>query len=599
MANNNISVNKQTVVELLRSGKDRRFVIPEYQRPYAWGDDEVITLFDDLWEFSIDRLRPNGSKTYFLGCVVSFENEQSEQEIIDGQQRLTSLFLLLRAIYANLEKDESQCDEVVNFLNKIRPAIWLEDEMSGKVDFAKILLHSEVATENGNEILRSILETGTTQPEAKDAYSRNYNKFVELLEDKARNNYIHMFQFINALLNYTILLPITADNQDTALTIFSTLNNRGLALSDADIFKSLIYKQLDALEKSAFAKRWRDFEEEASQYGENIQSLFAHHMFYLRACEKDEKSTTPGVRKYFMEKGKNRLNPEVMDHLASTLNLWKVVRRREPLPTEPWSDNIEILKTLDILQEYNNEYWKYPALIYYRQHKDHPEFETLYLKFLRKLCVLVLTRYLESPTINAIKGDIMKLNSAIIGNPHPDFFAGFRNPLPDEGPHPNITVPTRTIVRMLLKLLAYTESSQTTLLPDKWDIEHIFPQKWDTSFCTLPQEETYEKLEHLGNKIPLEKRLNIRASNNYFDRKKEQYAESQIAIAQQFATLPKANWMPTDIDARDIEISNTVIALLNKWTTDYDATSTHPEAPVPTPEQAEQIRQLRALGLIP
>lgn len=61
-----------------------------------------------------------------------------------------------------------------------------------------------------------------------------------------------VYQFIYALLNQAILLPITADTQDTALTIFSTLNDRGLPLSDADIFNAKIYNQLAPDDKKAF-----------------------------------------------------------------------------------------------------------------------------------------------------------------------------------------------------------------------------------------------------------------------------------------------------------------------------------------------------------
>lgn len=135
-----------------------------------------------------------------------------------------------------------------------------------------------------------------------------------------------------------------------------------------------------------------------------------------------------------MEKKKNRLRVEILNELKESLNLWKVIKGHEALSNEPWSQNVEILKVLDILTAYNNEYWKYPTLIYYNQHKNMPEFEKLFLKFLRKLCVMVLTRYLETPTINAIKSDIFKLDAAIIGNPEPEFFAGFKirlqNPVP-------------------------------------------------------------------------------------------------------------------------------------------------------------------------
>ena len=77
--------------------------------------------------------------------------------------------------------------------------------------------------------------------------------------------------------------------------------------------------------------------------------------------------------------------------------------------------------------------------------------------------------------------------------------------------------PNRSIVRMLLKLLAYNNAKQDKLLPDKWEIEHILPQKWQSNyFLNNSDEEIKEKIEHLGNKLPFEKRLNIVAGNGYF-----------------------------------------------------------------------------------
>ena len=96
-----IEVNKQSVKQLLETGKANPFIIPEYQRPYAWGVDQIQTLFEDLWEFTASIAGTDSKSTYFLGSVVSYENEKGEQEIIDGQQRITSLFLLLRAIYTS------------------------------------------------------------------------------------------------------------------------------------------------------------------------------------------------------------------------------------------------------------------------------------------------------------------------------------------------------------------------------------------------------------------------------------------------------------------------------------------------------------------
>lgn len=127
-----IEVNKQSVEALLGSGKSKPFVIPEYQRPYAWTDEQVETLFEDLWDFTATSGGTERESSYFLGSVVSYENEDGEQEIIDGQQRITSLFLLLRAIYTKLVATPAseRTAEANNFIGKIEPTIWRTNKLN-------------------------------------------------------------------------------------------------------------------------------------------------------------------------------------------------------------------------------------------------------------------------------------------------------------------------------------------------------------------------------------------------------------------------------------------------------------------------------------
>lgn len=611
MAQANIDVNKLSVLELLKSGQERPFLIPEYQRPYSWSDDEIITLFDDLWEFSIDHTQPGGAKSYFLGCIVSYKEDKDDslkqRQIIDGQQRITSLFLLLRAIFKKLENEDNKTPEVTNFIGKIKPALWKENEMTGEVDRTQILLTSDVVSDSGNELLRNILETGETKEGAEDNYSKNYNKFVELYEKKASFSPNQIFHFINALLNYTILLPIDADDQETALTIFNTLNNRGLPLSDADIFKSYLYKRLDAEGKKSFIQKWKDLEANSEKANESIQSLFYYHMFYLRAKEKDEKTTTPGVRKYFLEKNKNRLTVDIIDELAQSLHLWEVINGRESVETEPWSKNFDIRKILDCLSSYTNEFWKYPVSIFYMQYKHRDDFEMLFLKFLRKLYVMLLTRFLERPTVSAIKGDILKLNVQIIETYHPVFKAGFDEKKLDEEEAikaeklriDNLIIrPHSKVERMMLKLLAYDVDSQTELLPVYWEIEHIFPQTWETKFYTFDKEEANEKLEHIGNKLPLEKKLNISASNKYFSKKKEKYGKSNIIISKELGDSSLDDWTLDNIVSNDVAICKRVKEIFETWVNDYEPLTTVDTTPMPTPEEQAMIDMLRSKGLI-
>ena len=419
-----IEVNKQSVETLLGSGKSKPFVIPEYQRPYAWTDEQVETLFEDLWEFTATSGGTERESSYFLGSVVSYENENGEQEIIDGQQRITSLFLLLRAIYTKLVATAAseRTAEANNFIGKIEPTIWRTNKLTGMVDFKNILLNSRVVNNDGNEILRSILETGKADENAKDNYSKNYRYFQELFDKHSKENPLMVYQFIYALLNQAILLPIRADTQDTALTIFSTLNDRGLPLSDADIFKAKIYNKLEQDAKKAFIERWKELDEQATDANESIQQLFYYNMFYYRALDKDTKTTTPGVRKYYAANKFERLyKPELLDTLFVILNLWKVVNKGEELEGEDWSKNKKIRQTLDTLASYPNEFWKYPVVIYYVCYRNKANFEKRFALFLNKLLMELMTKYLMTPTINAVKLDILKLNSAIVVSIVPAF----------------------------------------------------------------------------------------------------------------------------------------------------------------------------------
>ena len=493
-------------------------------------------------------------------------------------------------------------------MSKIKPALWKVDEMTGEEDREQMLLESDVVSDRGNRLLRKILETGETKEGATDNYSKNYNTFIGLYTEKSKNSPHQIYNFINALLNYTILLPIGADDQETALTIFNTLNNRGLPLSDADIFKSYIYKGLDDSDKKTFIGKWKELEYDSEKVSESIQSLFYYHMFYLRAKEGDTKTTTPGVRKYYLEKNKNRLSVEVIDELAENLHLWEVVNGRDSIEDESWSRNIDIRKTLDCLSSYSNEFWKYPVSIFYMKYKHREDFEELFLKFLRKLLVMLLTRFLEAPTISAVKGDILKLNAQIINTCHPDFPAGFEEKKTDdefELQAENIrtdtllTKPNKKVERMMLKLLAYREEKQEDLLPTYWEIEHIFPQKWDTKYYTLSEEEANETLEHIGNKLPLEKKLNIAASNNYFDKKKEKYRESKIAICRKLGNSSLKEWDLDNIEENDKRICSQIKELFNKWVADYESVETTQTAPVPTEEDLAMMKILRDKGLIP
>ena len=568
MATTTISVNKQTIEEFLLNARTKTFLIPEYQRPYSWTSEQIDTLFNDIWDFTCNEGGSDREGTYFLGSIVSYENDKREQEIIDGQQRITSIFLLLRAIYTKLNGVDEKTEKAKYFINKIEPLIWKTHKLTGKVDYSSVLLNSKVISETENEVLNTILETGKIDEESEDNYSKNYNQIFKLIEEKSVENALMIYEFIYALLNQVVILPITADSQETALTIFSTLNDRGLPLSDADIFKAKIYNHLkDKDEKEEFIEKWKELEEDTQNTSESIQQLFYYYMFYLRAEENDKNSTTPGLRKYYSaNKFKKLLEVNILDNLRKILNLWEVITdSKKTIENESWSENKDILKVLNILTSYPNEFWKYPVIVYYLSHRNKKNFEKSFLKFLRKLYVELLKKYIEIPTINAVKANILKLNAEIISSDKPVF--DFKSLSEDEIKE-KIKMPHRNAIRMLLKTLTY--DIQDELLEKKWEIEHILPVKWENNYDLRENEKVAkEKIEHLGNKTPFEKKLNIIATNNYFSKKKSYYLKSEIKMTREIGEIKSDKWDLDDIVERDIRMTDKIISILKLWNKEY------------------------------
>ena len=281
-----------------------------------------------------------------------------------------------------------------------------------------------------------------------------------------------------------------------------------------------------------------------------------------------------------------------MNNLKILLNLWRVINSRESFEDEAWSSNDDVLRALDILSSYPNEFWKYPVVIYYLKYRTTENFDKIFLKFIHKLIAELLPKYLETHTINSVKSAILKLNVAIIKENAPAIdFSAFSN---DEL-RKSAKTPHNSAVRMLLKLLAYDK--QTELLPSKWEIEHILPQKWQKNFfLSTDDNEVKKTIEHLGNKIPFEKKLNIIAGNGYFSKKKDLYKNSKIEITKSIGNdTSLTDWGLDSIIERNVKVADRVVEILEGWRNDYAGSET--QSPQFTEEQLALLEKLKATGV--
>lgn len=564
-----MKIEQLNVKQFLETGREEPFLVPDYQRPYSWGEEEIVTLFNDLLLFTegdVSKKNKNSNDTYFLGTVISFKNENGEQEIIDGQQRITSLFLLLRAIYTKLKTFSKKTNLYDELLSEIEPILW-KNVIKSEGAVKNVLISSSVINDEGNNILKGILENGVTKEVANDRYSLNYTLFQRLFDGLVYENPGLMFEFVRYVLNRTLICPIITESQEGALNIFSTLNTRGMPLSESDIFKAKIYNFLDDSQKNRFIERWKELTEKAEYVNEDIQQIFYYYMFYLRALDGDSATTTIGIRKYFSQNNFAKLfNKSLLKDLNSILDLWAVVVKKQSLENAKWSKNNQIIKMLDVLSSYPNEFWKYPVIIYYLVHKENPEFEKRFLKFLKKLTIELVANYLVKPTVLAVKAGILKLNVEITKKLSPP--VTFQN-LPLDSLKTKLRLPSKNLFKMTLKMMVY--NFQEELLPDKWEIEQIYPSKSVEGFNDKALETvSKDYLDSIGNKIPFEKRSTIKASKDYFQKKRILYLRSQIPYVKEFATKHVTHWNVEDIKKRNEFITEEIMRLFISWSGDYE-----------------------------
>ena len=523
-----LNVDQKSIYALL-SDRKADYIIPDYQRPYAWDEDSCQTLWDDIFSFAIpdnDATKFDSNDEYFLGSIVTFENDKKQQEVIDGQQRLTTFMLLLRAFYDRFTKMQDQGSK--DFSERIASCIWKTDEM-GKPDKDHLKIDSVVATDKDKEEFLSILRTGIVTDSQTSRYANNFRFFLKKV-DEFINSFPTFAKNLPArILNNCILMPIEAESQDTALRIFSTLNDRGLPLSDSDIFKAQFYqyyKQKSEDDRDEFIKDWKKLEETCEKIfhpitGTPMDDLFTRYMYFIRAKRDNNKSSTTESLRRFYERDKYSVlkQDDTFENLKDLAQFWEDITDQN---RERFSE--EVLKKLFILNYAPNSMWNYFISVYYLANRtedgklDDEDFKM----FLDRTIAFIWGYAIMHPGVNALRTpifaemlNIVNLNEVTFSDFKFDkeqtrsaiLIYDFKNGRP-------ITKSMLALRMMLNKEQSYPKLSQ------QFDIEHIYPRKRQENEKGLSNN---RQIDLLGNKSLLEKRINIRASDYRFEDKIKYY----------------------------------------------------------------------------
>ena len=233
------------VSQIFSNEKTIIYKIPKYQREYTWGQKEWGLLFNDIIE---------NDYGYFLGSIICVDKSVSamgdvELEVIDGQQRITSLSLLLISLYEKLNvfKDKLDEDQITD-LNNIKRELVIR---SNSENIAR--LTPQIQNDNRNDYFSLLCEKGLLNDKERKNYSglrRIYkayayfsnavDKYIEELNPQTDEDKISALFELVIRFNSAVLVSIEVETNKDAYMLFESLNNRGVPLSAIDLIKNLL-----------------------------------------------------------------------------------------------------------------------------------------------------------------------------------------------------------------------------------------------------------------------------------------------------------------------------------------------------------------------
>jgi hypothetical protein len=241
----------------LFGGEDGTYRIPDYQREYSWSDDEIRDLFTDLIEFQ-DELALGGNTHYLLGQSIfslnSTDPSSYKLSIVDGQQRMTSLYLFAIALHRWVTYFADHKDSDV--LAGLRQVLYYRNLKTG---FESPRLS---VAYGGDDYIGMLLEghdlpivtTNNTQKNIKE----NFALLMDYIQNQFGDNKGGLISFVDSFLHKIWLVQVTLATDSLALSIFEKLNHRGLPLNGAQLLKVLVFKRALANQFDEITSRWND-----------------------------------------------------------------------------------------------------------------------------------------------------------------------------------------------------------------------------------------------------------------------------------------------------------------------------------------------------
>lgn len=530
---------------------DFEFAIPDYQRPYSWGTEQALQLLDDL-EASLDR---DTDDPYFLGSIVLVKESTSpKSEVIDGQQRLTTLSLLL-AVLRDLTTDHQLRSELGEFVlepgkimagTKARPRLTLRNR---DAKFFK----DYVQTEGQIAALR-LVDDKDLATDAQGAIRDNAEALTARMETWPESKRRELAAMIGIR---TFLVVVSTPDLISAHRIFSVMNARGLDLTAADIIKSKVIGDIPADDQAAYADKWEQEEQDLGRDGfaelfQHVRMIFAKERARREVLLEFEQQV---LTEYLPGKGGGFID----DVLIPYSDAYEHIVTQNYPPTGGWG---KVNNWLARLMQLENSDWRPPALWALKHYPNDPAFLDAFLRKLERLAASLLVRRVYATPRTTAYGNLLKQLEAGDGLSS----AAFELDQPAK---------TETLTRLRSEIYLVTAVRKYVLLRldellanqpgvsyehKMITVEHVLPQtpKSDSDWiATFSEGQRTYWTHRLANLVLLNRAKNSEAQRYDFGEKKQKYFTGPNGVAIFALTtqvLGYQDWTPSVLDGRQEEL---------------------------------------------
>ena len=531
--NNTIQSEKKDINSIF---SDFWFLIPEYQRSYVWNEDHINDLLDDLW-FACQNKNDN---EYFLGSLVlkrTGESGFAEFEVLDGQQRLTTFFILM-AVIRDLTTDEQlkgtcknrvhqEENRFVGIPERVRIVYKIRDDVE---DFINKFILEEDGTKNSE-----IEEMFGIKNVSISHMAKAIETIHEFFEDKT-NSDIEKFdiekfdieKFAEFLGLKSVFIYVSTDSMEDAFRMFTILNNRGIQLSNPDILKSINIGEMNGEDRELYAKEWESIEGD-------MGGDFDRFLSFIRTILVKEKARANLVEEYEENIYKGNLLRKGKDTIDLIIKYKDIYDKIITFDNNSEIDDNAYKNLVTIMNiGLPSGDWIPPLLLYYDKFRNKQllEFiEKLEYKFSRDW-ILQMTPTTRIENMNNILKRIEESNAPYELLQNNKLFEVNNESLKEIL---NGDVYGRRFARYILLKYEYLQSENTVQLSNykTISVEHILPQnpednsEWKKDFS---DDEREYWLHKLANLVLISGRKNSKLSNRDFQEKKKKYLEGRIDI---------------------------------------------------------------------